>query len=181
MIRIATCGALLYFFLHNPSTASEASNVNAKVPKEHQAFFENEVRPLLDRHCYECHRGDESKGGLRLDSLADILAGGESGAAIEIGNPDASILMEAVRYESYEMPPSGKLADREIAVFEKWIKIGAPWPGTETTGPVRKVEKEQFTAEDREWWAFQPVVDPQVPTIPGSRWARNEIDRFVEA
>jgi hypothetical protein len=192
MNRIALHAAILFVFVSFPafagdppttddSVSAQSVPADANIPKEHYVFFENEVRPLLDRHCYECHRGDATKGGLQLDSLAAMLAGGESGPAIEIGDPDHSLLIEAVRYESYEMPPSGKLPDKDIDVFEKWIQIGAPWPGSTATNSIRKVEKEHFSEEDRMWWAFRPVADPPVPHVPGSHWARNEIDRFIEA
>ena len=41
-------------------------------------FFEKRVRPLLADQCYECHGEKKQKGGLRLDSAAAVLQGGES-------------------------------------------------------------------------------------------------------
>src|SRR5688572_20509876 len=85
-------------------------------------FFETKVRPLLVRECYECHSGKakEVKGSLRLDSRAAMLHGGDSGQAIVVGKPDDSNLIQAVRWLSAEMPPSGKLKPDEIAALEKW-------------------------------------------------------------
>ncbi len=145
---------------------------------EHLKFFETRVRPLLAQHCLECHSAESQKGGLRLDSRADILKGGESEEpAIVPGKPDESPLVDAIRYESFEMPPKGQLPEKDIAVLVKWIKLGAPWPGGDTAKIVRK-DGDRITDEDRSWWAVQPVKEPSVPS-EGDNWARNEIDRFV--
>lgn len=144
----------------------------------HLKFFEMHVRPLLARHCLECHSAESQKGMLRLDSRANMLKGGESAeAAIVPGKPDESLLISAVRYESYEMPPKGKLPEKDIAVLVKWIKLGASWPGGDNSLIVRR-DADRLTDEDRSWWAVQPVTEPEVPKN-GSGWARNEVDRFI--
>ena len=78
--------------------------------------FEKNIRPLLIQHCYECHSvdSDKVKGGLLLDSREALLVGGDSGPAIVSGKPQASLLISAVKYQSYEMPPNGKLSGKEI-------------------------------------------------------------------
>src|SRR5436305_1345364 len=60
-------------------------------------FFEMKVRPLLVAKCYKCHGGTTSKGGLRLDSLAGLVKGGDSGPALVPGDPEKSLLIRAVR------------------------------------------------------------------------------------
>ena len=143
-------------------------------------YFESHVRPLLARHCLGCHGDEQQEGELRLDSLAAILKGGESEETVIVpGNPAESVLISAVRYESYEMPPQGQLAESDIEVLENWIEMGAPWPGDDDTMIVRR-DSDRLTEDDRQWWAIQPVVDPEVPEA-GDPWARNEIDRFVAA
>jgi len=147
---------------------------------ENLKFFEAHVRPLLAQRCLECHSAESQKGKLRLDSRAAMLKGGESeDPAIVPGKPDQSPLISAVRYESYEMPPQGQLPEKDIAVLEKWIEMGAPWPGGDDSLIVRE-DSDRLTDEDREWWAVQPVVEPKIPAS-GDAWARNEIDRFVTA
>ncbi|WP_068137603.1 DUF1553 domain-containing protein [Roseimaritima ulvae] len=144
-------------------------------------FFEKHVRPLLIDQCYKCHSAKASKGGLRVDSRSSLLLGGESGPAIEPGDPEASVLIEAVRYESFEMPPSKKLNDQQIDVLSKWIAMGAPWPG-DHQDVVRRPEGKTFTDEELNWWAFQPRTDPTPPTeLVRAEWCRNEIDRFIAA
>jgi len=142
-------------------------------------FFEAKVRPLLVTHCFECHDDAKQKGQLRLDSLAAALSGGESGAALIPQKPQESLLLQAVRYESFEMPPSGKLPDNDIAILEEWIQRGAPWPGSDGKPlPARAADK-GFTDEDRAWWALQPLREETPPAIENDTWSRNEIDRFI--
>src|SRR5947209_8779245 len=83
----------------------------AKLGAAEKHFFEKQVRPLLIKHCYECHSSQAKvlKGSLRLDSRAGWMKGGDSGPAVVPGAPDESLLIEAIRYESLEMPPRGKL------------------------------------------------------------------------
>ena len=83
-------------------------------------FFEKRIRPVLIRHCYECHSAasSEVKGGLRLDSRDFIRKGGESGPAVVPGSSKKSILLEAIRHESFEMPPDKRLSDKVISDFE---------------------------------------------------------------
>src|SRR5215213_10769847 len=96
------------------------------------AFFEAKIRPVLAEHCYSCHSGQAKKlkAGLYLDSLGGVMHGGESGPAVIPGNPEKSLLNQAVRYHDPDlaMPPKVKLSDRVIVDFEQWVKMGAPWP-----------------------------------------------------
>ncbi|SFI28746.1 Planctomycete cytochrome C [Planctomicrobium piriforme] len=147
---------------------------------EQVKFFETSVRPLLVEHCLKCHSEEKQKGELRLDSRGHMLLGGESGPAIVPGKPDESLLMEAVRYESFEMPPAGKLDDKQIEILAKWIEIGAPWPG-DNGQMAKRTSGDQFSEEDRNWWAFQPIKKVDVPTCSKPDWCRNEIDQFIAA
>jgi len=93
---------------------------------DQEDFFESRVRPLLVRKCYECHRR-KAEGGLRLDSLKDILAGGASGPAIISGKPEQSLLWQVVSQQHAEitMPPAEPLKAGEVRVLAKWITDGA--------------------------------------------------------
>lgn len=144
-------------------------------------FFETKVRPLLAENCYACHADEKQKGGLRLDSREAILTGGESGAAIVTGNIDDSVLLQAVRYESYEMPPGKELPDESIRVLEEWVRRGAPWPGAKAGAVAMKKSDRGFSDEERAWWALQPVKVVPPPVDANDHWSRNEIDRFIHA
>ena len=95
-----------------------------------ERFFESSVRPILVEHCYSCHAADAERirGGLVLDSKEGWEVGGISGPAIVPGDPDDSLLIEAVRWsdKDFQMPPNRKLSNREIAILEDWVRRGAP-------------------------------------------------------
>jgi hypothetical protein len=168
------------------SAASAAAQKAAVEPQsfspEQIAFFENKVRPILVENCYECHAGDEPKAQLRLVSRATILAGGESGPAITPGKPDDSLLVEAINYASFEMPPDGKLSDDKIATLTEWVRMGAPWP-VETEGAVLvpRTHGLEITDEDRNYWAFVRSARPTLPRVSSPDWTRNRIDAFILA
>ena len=145
-------------------------------------FFEKEVRPLLAEKCGGCHGEAKPKGNLKLTSRAEVLRGGDNGAAIVPGKPDESLLIKAVRYQDEpRMPPKGKLTDKQIEVLEKWVKIGAPWPGAKAA-PAAPDGRFVLTDKHRQFWSFQPVRSPAVPEVRTPKAdIRNEIDRFILA
>ncbi len=101
----------------------------AEPTQEELDFFEKKIRPVLVKHCYECHSAEskEVKGGLLLDTREGLQKGGDSGGhGVVPGEPAESVLLEALRYETFEMPPKQQLSETVIADFEKWIKMGAP-------------------------------------------------------
>ena len=138
--------------------------------------FEKQVRPLLVKHCIKCHGPRKQEGGLRLDSREAILKGGETGPAVVAGKPAESLLLEAVRYESLEMPPAGQLTKQAIGQLENWIALGVSWP--QASQSIRESEG-GISAADRRWWAFVPLSKPRPPSIRRDDWSQNEIDRFV--
>ena len=141
-------------------------------------FFEEKVRPLLAEHCFSCHGPDKQKGGLKLDSKAAMIKGGDIGTAIIPGDPAASLMIKALGYEGdLKMPPKGKLNSKQIADLSAWIKMGAPWP---TTVAVEvKDTKSGSTVSGKDHWAFQPLRNPAPPEVKNKSWVRNPIDQFV--
>src|SRR5258707_11879522 len=147
-----------------PSAKEEAT-----LSPEEQEFFEKQVRPLLVKHCYQCHSSEAKilKGGLHLDSRGGWMKGGESGPVIVPGAPDKSVLIEAIRYQSLEMPPQGKLPDAEIAVLEKWVRLGAPDPRTDPA--TAKTVRLDFDT-GRLHWSFRPIRQPPTPQVKNDAW-----------
>lgn len=141
-------------------------------------FFESKIRPVLIKHCYECHSAEfgEAKGGLVLDSREAIRRGGDSGAAVVPKDPENSLLLEAVRYESFEMPPKSKLPSHVIADLEKWIQLGAPDPREEVSTPVVQRQQAEIDWDTaRQFWSFQP---PRRGSLEGN--VDNRIDGFIQ-
>ncbi len=95
-------------------------------------FFETKIRPVLATRCFVCHAAAAPKiqAALLLDSAAGLRKGGNSGPAVEPGQPDRSLLLRALRYQDKDlkMPPGKALPPDVVADFETWIRIGAPMP-----------------------------------------------------
>ena len=137
-------------------------------------FFEQRVKPVLVERCLPCH-GSDRKGGLDLRAKETALRGGASGAVLEPGQPDDSLLVEYV--ESNEMPPGRPLPAEEINVLRQWIADGAFFPAA-AINPLA-VTTAQRAGYD--WWSLQPLTDP-VPPLPTDvphAWTVHPIDRFV--
>lgn len=151
-------------------------------------FFEKKIRPVLTKHCFECHAktAKELKAGLRLDTASGIREGGDSGPAVVPGEPDESLLIKAVRYtdQDMQMPPTGKLPDEAIKDLEEWVKQGAPDPredkdNKDDAAPAAKPAAD--LEQGRKFWSFQPPRMVQPPAVNDAAWATSDIDRFVLA
>jgi hypothetical protein len=141
--------------------------------------FEKDVRPILKAQCFHCHgEAGETKGGLDSRLARFLFKGGKSGPAVVPGDAAGSHLVQLIR--SGEMPEgTGKLTSGEVEMIERWVTQGAKTqrPEPEMLGP-----EHAFTDEDRAWWAFQPIVRPQVPVVKDAgMMVRNPIDAFVAA
>ena len=124
-------------------------------------FFEKKIRPVLVRECYECHSAakEEPGGGLRLDFRDGARKGGESGPAVVPGDVSASLLISAMRHESFEMPPKKKLDQLIIDDFVRWIADGAVDPRDnppEEVDLASSIWEETFN-ERKQRWRFQPL------------------------
>jgi len=146
------------------------------------SFFEAKVRPLLARSCYSCHSASAKrpKGGLRLDSRAAILHGGDGGAALVPGHPEKSLLVDAVRYrnEALQMPPKGKLPERDIVLLEEWVRRGAPFPSDKN---AKHVKEGPSIADGRNFWSFRPPQPSPRSKIKNTAWPRQDLDAFILA
>ncbi len=141
--------------------------------------FEHDVRPILKAHCTSCHGEEEDpKGGvdLRLRRFMDKPLK-EGGHIVVAGKPEESEMVLLVR--EGEMPKKGKkLTPEQIGVLERWIAQGAKVtkaePETLAPGPL-------ITNDDREYWAFQPIVKAAVPALENAARVRTPIDSFILA
>lgn len=137
-------------------------------------FFETRIRPVLIKHCYECHSSAAArlKGGLLLDSREGVQRGGSSGAIVVPGKPEESLLIQALKHQGPKMPPGMRLPEDVVAAFEHWVKIGAPDPRTQ---PVAHKKP------GNDLWSLKPIVRPVVPAVLRKDWPRSNIDRFILA
>ena len=124
-------------------------------------FFEERIRPLLAQNCFTCHT-DSPQKGLRLDSRESILKGGQSGPAVVPGDPETSLLIQAVRrtHPRLKMPPQDPLDPDQVRDLETWVRTGAFWPEAQDHTAKAKTENGnpyRITPEQRSFWSFQPL------------------------
>jgi len=146
-------------------------------------FFEKKIRPIIIEKCYKCHSSMEKvKGGLSLETREDLLKGGDTGPAIEPGDPDKSRLIEAVRYKNrdLQMPPKNQLSPEQVRDLETWVKMGAPDPRVKTA-QAAPVKHGMDLMEGRKFWSFQPLAKPVPPTVKKTAWVQSPIDAFILA
>ncbi len=173
--RVLTLGLIAVAIGSSNVQASDAGN----------DFFEKRVRPLLVNKCYECHseQAGEQQGGLLLDRQAGWLEGGDTNKAVIPGQPEASLLLAAVRYQKadLQMPPDEKLADHEIELLEQWIQQGAPGPADDMgeTEFSKLGDQAYLLNKATQHWAFQPLGTFHPPPGTNQRWNQEAIDKFV--
>ena len=131
--------------------------VPAQVNADDTSFFESKIRPVLVKHCYQCHSSDAKniKGGLVLDSKDGWQKGGDVGPSIIPGKPTESLLYKAITWQDsdIQMPPDNALPKSVVADFRKWIEGGAIDPRTE--GASSGVAVFDLEARRDEHWAWR--------------------------
>lgn len=169
-----------------PSAAGTAvESGGATPPAAELSFFYDRIMPALDRTCVSCHNPNKIKGGLRMDTFAELMKGGESGAAVVPGNLEESELYRRITlpHDDEEFMPSGgkkPLSEEETRLIEQWIKAGASETaplsafGLKATPPAPVVLVQPTAPDHRShaaaihaWekaWGLRLVPVSQVPT-----------------
>ena len=132
-----------------------------------------QIKPILRHRCFACHGALKQNAELRLDTVALMIRGGESGPVISPGDPANSTLVKRVTASDIDerMPPEHEgepLTAEQVELIGNWIAQGAVAP-----------HDEQQEADPSDHWAFRPVVRPPLPTTDGS-WGHNSIDAFLQ-
>ena len=177
---VAVCWVAAVFAQQSPRPGA----TQAQPPtKDQLQFFESRIRPIFADNCYQCHSpaNGAPRGGLVLDWKGGWEQGGSSGPVIVPGNPDESILIQAVRHEGFQMPPGRKLADNQVNDLVAWVRMGAPDPRTSRPAVAGAAAAAAYGGSGRKHWAFQPVSRPTPPRVANDAWVANDIDRFVLA
>ena len=171
----------------NDTASFDNVRIIQQLPQDVQAytFFEDKIRPLLAQKCYHCHSAEEQNSGLRVDSLAALLTGGENGPALVPGSSETSLLVSAVRRETFDMPPDEPLSDEQVELLVKWVNQGAPWPhqSVEIEYQLNETARSTFIPQPHELnhWAFQIPTAAPLPDVNHLHWPRQPIDHFVLA
>jgi len=178
MPSLAICCLLLHAAFFVPNAVAQGP---APTPDQVE-FFEKRIRPVLVNQCFSCHSKDAKKlrGGLHLDTRAGLRKGGTTGPVVVPGQPDKSLLIQAIRYHTdLRMPPKGKLSALEIADFETWVMMGAPDPRVDKM--VVAKNKIASPTDPRDLWYLKPVKRFPTPAVADKNWSANPIDAFVFA
>lgn len=145
-----------------------------------QDYFEVHIRPLLIKHCYECHSSESgaSEGELLLDSQPAMVRGGSRGNSVDLNaGADKSLLWQAVNYENpdVQMPPTGKLSGEELEHIRHWLDDGAFDPRSQETGTASQSGK----SNPSEHWAYKRPQSTAVARDASDNWSRDVVDEMV--
>lgn len=147
----------------------------APVAHSSDAEYLSDIKPLLRKRCYACHGALRQEAGLRLDTVAGMLAGGDSGPVVQAGAVPDSILIDRLSETDPDlrMPPEHEgepFTAAEVAVVKAWIQAGAAGPADE-----------QPESDPREHWSFLPIERPEVPQPEDGQQTVHAIDAFISA
>src|SRR5262249_36572147 len=131
-------------------------------------FFETKVRPVLAEQCHNCHGPHRQRGGLRLDSRAALLRGGDNGPVVAAGKPAERPLLVPPRQEAkVKTPPKGTLPPAAMAPPTTWVKMGPPCPPP-PAGVAAQPPAAAIAAARKNHWPSRPVEWPAVPPVKDS-------------
>ena len=153
-------------------------------------LFEKAARPLFAEKCQGCHNAKLKSGGIDFSSPASLKEAASMGIFGNPAEPEKSVIIEALSYESQiKMPPQGKLPAETIAALREWLAAGAPIPAVtpsagnslEGTGVRPVALRGVITDFDKNFWSFKPISQAAPPTPKQKDWATNPIDEFILA
>jgi hypothetical protein len=131
--------------------------------------FAHQVMPIFKAHCAECHTGAKKKGGLAMNTRAELLAGGENGAVVAPGDAAKSLLIGLLEStdDADWMPPKGpRVPAKDIAILKQWIAEGLPWEAGIMLGNS----------------GWEPPLKPRLVKLPPAQSGRGHpIDRILDA
>ena len=146
-----------------------------KLSIQEQPLFEHDVVPILAEYCFECHGEDSQEAGVDLRTVTAMLQGGERGPVISRGRPEFSDLLDLI--EAGKMPPEGmeRPDAKQLAILRRWIEAGAPAEEVVETASAADL----ISAADRNFWAFQPLQQNEVPHVSEINRVHTAVDSFV--
>ena len=168
--RVMLAAAVAVLGMQSPGVQAQSPDV-----------FTHEIRPIMERTCWNCHSDQIQSSGLNLSTREGALQGGSRGPAIVPGQAEESRLYRQLAgIEGPLMPLGVPLSADEIEAVRNWINAGAQWD----SGPTTVAGGDDFSAfvtdvpdSAREYWAFKLPVQSPLPDIAGFD---HPIDRFLE-
>jgi uncharacterized membrane protein len=108
-----------------PTDASLPASTSTDAPAAATTVsFANDVSPILQSRCFDCHGGRDTKAGLSIKSYQALMAGSKNGPVVIAGDPANSLLIQLI--QQGEMPKRGsKLTPDQLQILIDWITAGA--------------------------------------------------------
>ncbi len=157
------------------SLAADAQPGDLPAPAAHKIDFATELQPLFAERCFDCHGVKKQESGMRADSRADLIKGGDTGPSVVVSNSGGSILVQVLagtHADLAQMPKKKeKFTDEQIGLVRAWIDQGAVW---EDAG----AKKFSYNTNH---WAFKAPVRAALPAVSDEKWARTPVDHFILA
>lgn len=181
-MRTILLAAVLLFSFGGTSRADEVAPDHAEQMVVSTELFKSHVRSLLVEHCLKCHGGQETHGEFDLTTREGLLKGGELGTVVVVGKPEESLLVKLIRHEDEPNMPEDvdKLPDDAIDRISAWIASGAAYDKPLLDVAAEMISK-TVSDQDRQFWSFRPLGNPDVPRVRDEDWCRSSVDHFVLA
>ena len=189
-VRLKTVGALAN--LHGPApralleTLKDDTNPDIAIAaaaalRDYEIDFGERIVPLFESECFECHGPNRARGGLQLLAREAVLAGGKHGPAVDLKDPDRSLILARLRStnEDERMPPKHALSAEQIALIKTWVSQGAYTHSVDDSEKRFRRVDAQHLVDAAKHWAYAPPIQPEVPSYEA--WGHNPIDGFVLA
>ncbi|MDO9084618.1 MAG: c-type cytochrome domain-containing protein [Anaerolineaceae bacterium] len=107
----------------SPTATSQPSATDTP-PEENFVSFSNDVYPIIEFRCLNCHGGEKIEEGLNLTDYFGLMNGSINGAIVTPGDAENSLFVEMVA--SQKMPKRGaKLTPAQVQIFRDWVNQGA--------------------------------------------------------
>ncbi|WP_197443922.1 DUF1549 domain-containing protein [Maioricimonas rarisocia] len=178
VLRFALSLTILIGCLCAPAAAGNAKAVppdHAEKAKQGLALFKSHVRPLLVKHCLDCHGGKSVKADFDLSTRKLLMDSGYVDKTAE-----DSYLVELIEHRAEPHMPfkEPRLSDEAIGHIRKWIELGAPYdkPLVDSSAAATELA---VTDDDRNFWSFRPLRGITPPAVENEDWCRTPIDRFI--
>jgi len=122
-------------YLAWPKARSPEANPQTEEQLLAQPAYATVIHPIFDKYCVSCHGADKSKGGLRMDTAALLVKGGDSGSPLDPPGAESSLLGNRLNLpvdDDDHMPPDGKpqLSAAQMTVIKWWLDAGAKTDAT---------------------------------------------------
>ncbi len=178
--RLAVVVALVFTGSSRADEPAIPAN-HAEAMKEGLALFKEQVRPVLVKHCLDCHGGKATKGDFDLSDRKPLVDSG----AIEGGAKGSQLIAVISHTEEPHMPHKApKLPDADIARITRWVELGAPYDRSLTDKKIKALaitRPETPTDADRDFWSFRPLKPAAPPEVKNASWVKTPVDRFILA